>query len=218
MVTKPIVHTLRDTHHSQTLPTIRDNYYKPNKKTDMKNLLLAISLIFTSAAFAQENKSETLALDSIITIINNSLNKANENLEDKNLDIKSAEIALKTSYVKSGGGGFKLFVKASKKWELEKASTLTFVYEKPTEKSLEFVGITDFEEKLTNAIVEAATQWQNATETINGLSKSTFSVDLSFSVKKANEGGIEFEIWGVGIDVGVDYENTAVHELSLTFK
>ncbi len=182
----------------------------------MKNLLLAISLIFTSAAFAQEKKSETLPLDSIITIINNSLDKANENLEAKNLDIKSAEIALKTSYVKSGGGGFKLFVKASKKWELEKASTLTFVYEKPTEKS--FVEITDFEEKLTNAIVEAATQWQNATKTINGLSKSTFSVDLSFLVKKITGGGIEFEIWGVGIEAGGDYKLTAVHEISLTFK
>ena len=183
----------------------------------MKNLLLAISFILTSAAFAQEKKSETLPLDSIITTINNSLDKANENLKDKNLDIKSAKIALKTSYVKSGGGGFKLFVKASKKWELEKASTLIFVYEKPTEKSLELFEITDFAEKLTNAIVEAATQWQNATKTINGLSKSTFSVELSFSVKKTTGGGIEFEIWGVGIDLGKDYEKTAVHEISLTF-
>ena len=183
----------------------------------MKNLLLAISLIFTSAVYGQENKAETLPLNSIITTINNSLDKANENLETKKLDIKTAEISLKTSYVKSGGGGFKLFVKASKKWELEKASTLTFVYEKPTEKSLELVQVTDFAEKLTSAIVDAATQWQNATTTINGLSKSTFSVELSFLVKKVTEGGIEFEIWGAGIDLGGEYENTAVHEISLTF-
>ena len=159
-------------------------------------------------------------MDSIIKIINNSLDKANENLTAKDLDIESAKITLKTSYDQSGGGGFKLFAKASKKWELEKASTLTFLYEKPTKKSLKPIGDNDFAHKLTNAIVEAATEWQNATKTINGLSKSTFSVDLSFSVKKTTGTGIEFEIeiWGVGIDLNYDYEKTAVHEISLTFK
>jgi len=167
---------------------------------------------------SQEKESETLPLDSIITIINNSLDKANEKLKAKKLDIKSAEIALKTSYDQSVGGGFKLFAKASKKWELEKTSTLTFVYEKPTEKSKKHIEDYHFALKLTNAIVEATSQWQNANKTINGLSKSTFSVNLSFSVKETTAAGIEFEIWGVGIDVGSDYEKTAVHEILLTFK
>ena len=187
----------------------------------MKNLLLILILLTGTALFAQD-KSETFPLESMIKIINNSLDKANERLVSKNLDIKTAEITLKTVYDKSAGGGFKLFVKASKKWELEKASTMTFEYEKVNktrQKSIEFFNNKEvFEENLTNAIVGAATQWYNTSQTVTGLSKSKFSVEISFSVKNVTEAGIEFEIWGAGIDLGGDYEKTAVHTISLTFK
>jgi len=158
----------------------------------------------------------------MITIINNSLDKANERLDSIDLDVKSATITLKTSYDKSGGGGFKLFVKASKKWQLEKVNTMKFVYEKVNKVNLKSVGYYNnekvFEKNLTNAIVSAANQWQNTTQTIEGLSKKSFSIEMSFMVKKITKGGIEFEIFGAGIDISGDYERTAVHTISLSFK
>lgn len=189
----------------------------------MKKSLLLLTLFFgTATLFAQQDKPETFPLEAMIKIINNSLDKANDKLNDQALDIKTAEITLITSYDKSGGGGFKLFVKASKKWELEKANTMKFVYEKvdkTNQKSVEFFDNKKvFEQNLTNAIVSAANQWQKTTATVEGLSKSKFSVEISFMVKNITEAGIEFEIWGAGIDIGGDYEKSAVHTVFLTFK
>jgi hypothetical protein len=187
-----------------------------------KSILILTTLFFSLTLFAQEEQKETIPLDAMITIINNSLDKANERLSTSSLDVRTAEITLKTSYDKSGGGGFKIFVKASKKWELEKANTMKFVYEKAdkiNEKSVEFFdNKMIFEKNLTDAIVSAANQWQKTTASVDGLSKSKFSVEISFMVKNITDGGIEFEIWGVGLDIGGDYENTAVHTVSLTFK
>lgn len=189
----------------------------------MKKLILILTVAFQSLTFfAQAEEKETIPLEAMITIINNSLDKANEQLSTTALDIRTAEITLKTSYDKSGGGGFKIFVKASKKWELEKANTMKFVYEKAdkiNKKSVEFFNNEKvFEQNLTDAIVSAANQWQKTTATVEGLSKSKYSVDISFMVKNITTAGIEFEIWGVGLDVGGDYEKTAVHTVSLTFK
>lgn len=189
----------------------------------MKKSSLFLTFIFGAIAlFAQEEKVKTFPLESMILIINNSLDRANEQLNSEVLNIKTAEITLKTSYDKSGGGGFKLFVKASTKWELEKANTMKFVYEKADKtnpKSVEFFNNEKvFEENLTNAIVSAANQWKKATKTVEGLSKSKFTVEISFMVKNIKEAGIEFEIFGAGIDIGGDYEKMAVHTISLTFK
>jgi hypothetical protein len=187
-----------------------------------KSISILTLLLGTLTLFAQQDKNETFPLEAMIAVVNNSLEKANERLSATSLDIKTAEITLKTSYDKSGGGGFKIFVKASKKWELEKANTMTFVYEKAekiNEKAVDFFDNKKvFEKNLTTAIVSAASQWQKTTATVKGLSKSKFSVEISFMVKDITDGGIEFEIWGVGLDIGGEYEKTAVHTVSLTFK
>jgi hypothetical protein len=189
----------------------------------MKRLILVLTLSLSILnLFAQQEEKATIPLEAMITIINNSLDKANERLSANSLDVSTAEITLKTSYDKSGGGGFKIFVKASKKWELEKANTMKFVYEKADKINTKSIKFFDnkpvFEENLTNAIVNAANQWQETTKTITGLSKSKFLVEISFMVKNTNETGIEFEIWGIGLDLGVDFEKTAVHTVALTFK
>ena len=75
-----------------------------------------------------------------------------------------------------------------------------------------------FEEHLTKAIVTAAKQWSLSSGTILGLSKEKYNVEVSFMVKKSTGGGIEFEIWGIGADLSVDSENSAVHTVSLTFE
>ena len=161
-------------------------------------LLGIISLLISSVVFSQE-KTETYPLDLMIQVINNSLDKANKRLDSVHIQIQHAEITLQTLLDKSGGGGFKIFVKAEKKWELEKASTLTFTFEKiesrpePNYKSL---NKDIFEKNLIEAIVDAAHQWKNTTNIVNGLSKKNFNVEISFSVKKDTSIGVEFEIWG----------------------
>jgi hypothetical protein len=190
----------------------------------MKTIFLIIATLFFSIeVYSQEvyklsNPSETTEeespLDEIVSIINKSLEKAQNNL--KGIQIESADLTLKTSYSKQGGGGFKLLLKASKKWEVENANSLTFRFEKvsPATENYEKFRKLDY---LTNALIDAAKQWNNLKKTISGLKKKNFSVEVSFTVKKNTEGGIEFEIIGVGVNVEGSLENTAVHTIKLTF-
>lgn len=181
----------------------------------MKSIKEKFPLILNLTSPIKE-EIKTYPLESIITIINNSLDKANEELTGEDPKIEKTKITLKTVYDKSGGGGFKLFVKASKKWELEKASSVTFEYKK-VDKKMKISEEKIFEKNLTNAIVSAANQWKKAQE-ITGLSKSNFIVDLSFVVINTIDGGVEFEIWDAGINLFGKYRKTAVHSVSLTFE
>lgn len=191
----------------------------------MKNLILFTFLLATQIVFSQNNNNlpPTYPLKKIVNIINNSLDQATLKLENKPIQIKGAEIELSTTYDATTGGEFKLFVKASQKWQLEKVNKMKFTYEKPSESKIK----TDqkntgtvyvFEVNLTNAIVDAANQWINTTDTVTGLKKSDFSVEISFMVKSISALGVEFEIWGIGADVGAEYENSVVHTITLTFQ
>ena len=187
----------------------------------MKKYLTVFLLSCAFVSRGQENKNDA-PLEAMIAVINNSLDKASDDLSSSNLKIKKAEITLKVSKDVNGGGGFKLFVKASKKWEKEKTSSVTFSYNKVDrlkQKGVEFLGNRkSFEKNLTNVIVNSAKQWKRTTSTIDGLIKDEFTVTISFSVTKFNEAGVEFEVWGIGVDAGVDWENTATHSVKLTFK
>ncbi|WKK76733.2 hypothetical protein QYS49_05480 [Marivirga salinae] len=191
----------------------------------MKKLfaLALVTLISFHQVLGQEDKEQNnLPLDLMVTVINNSINEANSSLKDNPLNIKKAVITLKTSYNGSGGGGFSFFVKAEKKWQLEKAHTLTYTYEKPSEakeKSIDkmYDPIKLFEKKLAEAIFEAADQWNKVSATVEGLPKKEFTVELSFTFKKITSAGIEFEIFGIGGDGSIDYENSATHKIALTF-
>lgn len=192
-----------------------------------KSTYLIIMLLLSSLSiFAQEEptftKPEMFDLKSIVTIVNRSIIEASKKLKESEtkLKIKEAEITLQTIYDLSGGGEFKVIAKASKKWELEKTTTLTFSYSSVEEiilKGKSKIPVS-FEKKLTDAIISAANQWKESTGTVKGLSKEKFNVEVSFMAKKLTGGGVEFEIWGVGADLSVDNENSAVHTVSLTFK
>ncbi|WP_336702885.1 hypothetical protein [Chryseobacterium indologenes] len=190
----------------------------------MKNLILLLLCLFGNLLFAQTTESSptTYPLKSMISIINNSLSRASADLEGRKIEIKNAEIALSTTYDAKGGGEFKLFVKATKKWQLEKATTVKFNYAKTSLANLKSGpkknGIQSFENNLTKAIVKAATQWIDTKDVITGLEKNEFSVEISFMIKNITALGVEFEIWGVGADIGGEYENSAVHTVTLTFK
>ncbi|WP_116790286.1 trypco2 family protein [Flavobacterium psychrotrophum] len=186
----------------------------------MKKFIL-IFILIANHGLAQTS-TETLPLDQVITIINNSLDSASNQLKDVKLNITEAEVSLSTIYDKSGGGGFKIFVKAEKKWELEKTSTMTYSYKKVEQiekinKSLESLD-NSFKNSLTKAIVQAAKQWKDSSNTVKGLNKDSFSVEISFAFTSSGGAGFEVEVWGIGLDASVNLENTAVHTISLTFK
>ncbi|WAC42234.1 trypco2 family protein [Pedobacter sp. SL55] len=186
----------------------------------MKRILffLVISGMLVGGSHAQQQKDdiETFELKEIVSLINNSLEKASKELDvSMQPKLQSAEITLSTIYNKTGGGGFKIIAKASKKWQLERSTTLTFSYEKNNNKGLLTLS---FEVHLKDAVVAASQQWAGASTGVTGLSKKEFSVELSFSLKKSGSGGVEFEVWGIGIDASVDVDKTVAHKVKLTFK
>lgn len=194
----------------------------------MKALLTTLVMTCAIAAQTQAQKGsteaagklETMALDSVVSEVNKALSLSSEDLRMNGLVISEAEVTLKTIRSTEGGGGFKLFVKASKKWGLEKASSITYSYERPeTLMALTFdKGKADLHAALRKAIEEAATQWSRTTTEINGLDKDSFKVEISFGVTRSTSGGVEFEVWGVGVELDGAKERTASHSVTLTFK
>jgi hypothetical protein len=186
----------------------------------MKKILLIICLMVSLPSFSQTEKSrkDTFPLEQVIKVINNSLVKATDSIGSK---LKGAKITLATTYDKSGGGGLKFFVKAGKEWENTKTISMSFEFEKP-KKTIQLVESInksgDFEENLFNAIIDASNQWQNISNFVTGLDKKEFTVEISFIAKSKTTGGIEFEIWGIGVDGAATYEKTLGHTISLTFE
>lgn len=192
----------------------------------MKTSIISFALAITVISHTQ-GQVATYPLTSAITLINNSLAKANIQLGPGKPVIQTAKITLKAAYDKSIGGGFKFLIKMSGKSELERVCSLTFTFKKiePTEsfRKENFANKEDFEENLTNAIVTAANQWMHASGVIAGLSKSEFKIEISFSAKSSASGGLEFEIGipdigNFGINASKDQERTVVHSITLTFK
>ena len=184
----------------------------------MKNILLSLGLLLTISVFSQKESSD-ISLNSMVYLINNSLSTSSSKLSDQNLHIEKATISLKTVYDKEGGGEFKFFLGASKSWELNKASTITFVFDNIAtlkQKSIGLINEKEFEISLTKAMISATKQWKEIS-TISGLSKRGFSIDISFSVHRTTGGGLSFEIWGVGVDIEGEYQNSAIHTISLYF-
>ncbi|HQV38932.1 MAG: hypothetical protein IPL81_10110 [Flavobacteriales bacterium] len=194
----------------------------------MKKLLtmLVLTLCMAMAVQAQKQPAaktdgiETRGLDEVVQEVNIGIGLAREDLKANGLEISTAEVTLKTIRSTDAGGGFKIFVKASKKWQLEKASSVKYSYAKM--ESLVAMDSTKGKEKLHEALRKAisasAAQWKRASSAIQGLEKNSFTIEISFGVTKSTSGGVEFEVWGVGLDLEGSKELTASHSISLTFK
>lgn len=75
----------------------------------MKNFVL--SVLFASLSFAAN--AQDIELNEVISKINTSLNQAQNGLVG--VTLTGASVTFETISAKTGGGGFKIFVKASKK-------------------------------------------------------------------------------------------------------
>ena len=84
----------------------------------MKKLLIIMALFYCTTASSQENNS--IPLEAMIEVINNSLIEANklihtnEQIKGAKIEIQKAEVTLKTTYEKKAGGGFKFLFKGKK--------------------------------------------------------------------------------------------------------
>ena len=151
-----------------------------------------------------------LELDAVIKSINNSLSIAQARFEGVTLN--DGSITLQTTSTKAAGGGFKLFVRAEKRWSKGTSNSVTYKYKKPDTKDVK----TDVQDKLALIIISAAEQYKTSTS-ITGLEKDGFEVVLSLSITNISALGIEFEIFGVGFDANADFDKTVFHSITLSF-
>ena len=151
-----------------------------------------------------------LALDAVIKSINGSLSIAQSKL--KGVTLNEGSVTLETTYSNEGGGGFKLFVRAERKWSKESTNTVTYNYKKPEKKG---VGI-DTQDQLADIIYNVAKQYEES-EAMGGLDKDGFEIELSLSITNKIGGGLEFEVFGVGFEAGADFEKTVFHKITLSF-
>ena len=191
----------------------------------MKNsfLLIAAVIITSGSVFSQpntvNNDTDTLPLDLVIQTVNNSLKETSETL--KGVSLESASVTFKTILDVQGGGGFKLFAKASKEWSKETSNSVTYNFKKPQNLSLKNFQKQEYkqlQDDLTKAITNAANQYTNSIAQIDGLKKEDFTVTLSFSVAKNTSGGIDFEVFNIGIDASGGFGRKVSHSISLKFK
>lgn len=186
-------------------------------------LLLTTQMLFFCSLHAQSNSAsditDTLPLDLVIQTVNNSLKEASEDLSG--ISLESASVTFKTILDVEGGGGFKLFAKASKEWSKETSNSVTYNFAKPSRLKLksflqpEFIKLQD---DLTEAVINASSQYRNSIAQIDGLQKKDFTVNLAFSVTKNTSGGFDFEIFNIGIDTSGGFGKTVSHSISLKFK
>ncbi len=172
-------------------------------------LLLSIALLTT--AQEKSGSKDDIELNDVIAQINKSLKEAQNELEG--ITLKEASVNLETTSSKTGGGGFKIFVKASRKWSKETTSSVTFNFGPPSktgEKALR-------KDLLAIAIKDAAIQYK-ASIPVGSLVRNSFEVEISFSLKKNTETGVEFELFGVELEGGADFEKTVFHKMNLKFE
>lgn len=190
--------------------------------------MLAILSISSMAQTHQEKKvpdkqpiageagTKTADLKSVIALINESLKIAEKDLQKHNVTLSEAEITLTTISEKSGGGGFKIFAKASGKWYKEITNTVTYKFVTPKVSPDEKLSKTTT--RFAEAIVNSAAAYR-LTGDLAKLVKDGFEQEISFSIKAEKGAGVELELFGIlEIEGGVDFTNTVEHSAKLTFR
>jgi hypothetical protein len=188
-------------------------FTKPNKS--MKTILLSTCLVFTlfSYAFAQKGsgKKNEFNLEDITGKINKALIDAQSNLQD--VDLQEASITLENVVSVTKGGGFKIFAKASKKWTKESSSSVTYNF--TPAKSLTAEKNLD---NLAKSIIDAVENYKKLKDNpISKMAATSFELEIAFTIKDNGSGGVEFELWGISVDAGIEQEKSAVHKIKLKF-
>ncbi len=198
----------------------------------MKKLFQLSIVLFLVAPALYGQQSETFVLDSVISVINKSIDATI--LDSDKIDITDAKISLKVDQSGSSGAGFRIIFKAKAKYGWENASEVTYSYSNPKIKALaqneglksnnkELESYKKLYEKMEKSLVKilkssvAATK--ASTANIGNLTDKTFEVTVSFTVTKSGETGFEFNLFdAIEADISAEIERTAVHSITLSFK
>jgi hypothetical protein len=190
----------------------------------MKKTIVILCTLLCINGFSQNQTSDgTYPLADFVSVVNKALFLANESISKSTAELVNAKVTLKTVYSKEGGGGFKLFISASKKWEKELSSSIVYEYVKPDKINLKMALISEAvkvqpEVVISKAIISAIQQWEATVLNINGLNKDAFTLNISFLVKQSGSAGIEVEVFGIGLEGGYNTENAISHSIELKFK
>lgn len=195
-------------------------------------LLLLLTLALNSSMLLAQEESYSIDLDSIITVINRSLDLAKERIKKDSIELNltGAKINLKTLYSKEKSGGFKLFVKGDVNIQNAQSHSVTYNYSFPTKSKVfhenEYQIFMDFNlsqgldslNDLSNAIVDAAKQWHNTTVKIGDLEQANYTVEIVFAIKKEESGGISFDLFGIEFGGGTKKSDSIFHSVELSFR
>lgn len=191
--------------------------------------IFTLLLIYTSLSSSVWAQKDSLTIENLIQVINTSLENSQLILKSQNVKIKSAVLALETSYSTTGKVGFDIWLLSSaKKWARANTNTFTLSFEEPDAKSdlteelkLKYQkGIIPKEltpEILTQAILNSATIY-NQSSNITSLVKDNFTMKLSFRINDETDGGLAIEVFGLGISGDGNLSNTFTHSITLKFE
>jgi hypothetical protein len=185
-------------------------------------LLLIILFISTPIYAFQSTNTNDVTVDSVIPVINEALVLAQTSINSGQLIIESANVTFQTVLASSETAGVNLWLINTKRtWSREQTSTMVFKYGKPKPKAqnksnfMEEV-VEKNVETLKDIIVNASTLYTQMGN-VNELVKKGFDVSLSFKVSTDDDGGLEFEILGIGANFSGSEANTLVHTIALSF-
>ncbi|MEQ9188519.1 MAG: trypco2 family protein [Cryomorphaceae bacterium] len=189
----------------------------------MKNFTLSLAFLLGCSFLSFSQEEEKYNVEKIVAAVNRSLENSVAEINSSNVTLTGASITLKTTVEKTTDGSVKFWViKGGGSQTKSSSGSITYAFSPPDDIAMtkELAGIDPIkiEEGLKNLIVEAAKSYARMKNNpISGLAAKNIVIELSFSVKKAAEGGIGFELFGVEAGAGAGVSTANAHSIKLSF-
>lgn len=195
----------------------------------MKMCILLLSFMITScvlilpgAGFAEsvaKAESEILVDDLLNQVQRALINVQNEANELKLPELQSVKLQLSTQFLGEVKGKINLYIVsfgAGISEESVQTLSLTLTPPKPLTKLS--VAANDFSKGLASAIISASRAVKNAGNREPKLLLKELSAKIKFIVKKEGNGGVNFLILPVSVELGGGVKSAETHEITVTFK
>jgi len=183
-------------------------------------VLVSISVVSCCGSRVPQASQNEPALNDVVTAIQHQYTTALKRLKDSGItDIKisEADLSLAVTGVISANASVKVLIfTPSKKFIRTKTTTITYVLSEAKD-AKGGAGIKLADNRLSDIIVSTARNFHDLNQTIGDLTKDSFSIDLVFSIENDTSLGLSFDIIGLSVDAGAEFDKTVTHELKLTF-
>lgn len=161
--------------------------------------------------------SQQVAIETVIDEVQNVLASVQTKLVDGELPpLKSVKLSLQTTAEKKGEAGLKLWIiSAGGSLAQEKTQQIEIVLTPPKPGSAK--KMSSLTDNLEEAILSAARGAKGAGKAQVPLKLSGLDVTMGFTVTKAGEGGLSFELAPVSIELKGGVTKSAVQTLAVSF-